>query len=44
VLAERGNVEVGCEFCGVKYAFDPIDAAALFSPVVAQAGGTGTVQ
>ncbi|MDP4299886.1 Hsp33 family molecular chaperone HslO [Leptothrix discophora] len=44
VLAERGHVEVGCEFCGIQYTFDPIDAAALFSPVVSQAGGTGTVQ
>ncbi|MGY0197680.1 Hsp33 family molecular chaperone HslO [Leptothrix sp. BB-4] len=44
VLAERGQVEVGCEFCGIQYHFDPIDAAALFSPAVAQAGGSGTVQ
>jgi molecular chaperone Hsp33 len=44
VVAERGNVEVGCEFCGLKYPFDPIDVAELFSPVVAQAGGSGTVQ
>ncbi len=44
VLAERGQVEVGCEFCGIQYHFDPIDAAALFSPAVSQAGGSGTVQ
>jgi molecular chaperone Hsp33 len=30
VLAERGNVEVGCEFCGAQYRFDPVDAAQLF--------------
>lgn len=35
ILAERGNVEVGCEFCGAQYLFDAVDAAALFI------GGTG---
>ncbi|MEY5100830.1 MAG: 33 kDa chaperonin [Pseudomonadota bacterium] len=30
VLAERGEVEVGCDFCGMKYRFDPVDAAQLF--------------
>lgn len=30
ILAERGNVEVGCEFCGLQYRFDPIDAAQIF--------------
>jgi molecular chaperone Hsp33 len=23
---------VGCEFCGIKYLFDPIDAAQIFLP------------
>ena len=31
VVAERGGVEVGCDFCGQQYTFDPIDAEALFS-------------
>jgi molecular chaperone Hsp33 len=31
LIAERGLVEVGCEFCGVQYRFDPIDAAQLFA-------------
>jgi molecular chaperone Hsp33 len=31
VLAERGNVEIGCEFCGAQYRFDGVDAALLFS-------------
>jgi molecular chaperone Hsp33 len=44
VAHERGQVEVGCEFCGLQYRYDPVDVAELFSPVVAQAGGTGTVQ
>lgn len=31
ILAERGDVEVACEFCGVQYRFDPVDAAQLFT-------------
>ena len=30
-LREQGQVEVGCDFCGQQYTFDPIDAEALFS-------------
>jgi molecular chaperone Hsp33 len=30
VIAERGEIEVGCEFCGAHYRFDPIDAAQIF--------------
>ncbi len=30
ILAEQGQVEVGCEFCGRKYHFDPVDAAQIF--------------
>jgi molecular chaperone Hsp33 len=33
IVAERGEVEVGCEFCGRQYRFDAIDAARLFIPV-----------
>ena len=31
ILAERGDIEVGCEFCGAQYRFDQIDAAQIFS-------------
>ncbi|ARU05284.1 Hsp33 chaperonin [Comamonas serinivorans] len=31
VVEERGHVEVGCDFCGQQYVFDPIDAEALFA-------------
>lgn len=31
ILTERENIEVACEFCGVQYRFDPIDAAQLFA-------------
>jgi molecular chaperone Hsp33 len=30
ILAEQGQVEVGCEFCGAQYRFDPVDAAKVF--------------
>ncbi|MDR7095737.1 Hsp33 family molecular chaperone HslO [Hydrogenophaga laconesensis] len=30
ILAEQGQVEVGCEFCGAQYRFDPVDAAQVF--------------
>lgn len=32
IIAERGDVEVGCEFCGAMYRFDPVDSAQLFAP------------
>jgi molecular chaperone Hsp33 len=31
ILEERGDIEVGCEFCGVQYRFDAVDAAQLFT-------------
>ncbi|MCV2371260.1 Hsp33 family molecular chaperone HslO [Roseateles oligotrophus] len=44
VLAERGNVEIGCEFCGRQYHYDAVDVGELFASDLAQAGGSGTVQ
>jgi len=35
VLAERGEVEVHCEFCNQRYAFDRVDADAVFADVMA---------
>jgi molecular chaperone Hsp33 len=32
IVAERGHVEVGCEFCGTQYRFDAVDAADVFTP------------
>jgi molecular chaperone Hsp33 len=41
ILTERENIEVACEFCGVQYRFDPVDAAQLFTePVQRIAGGS----
>ncbi|MDY0745799.1 Hsp33 family molecular chaperone HslO [Paucibacter sp. R3-3] len=44
VIAERGDVEIGCEFCGLKYHFDSVDVGELFSDSLAQAGGSDAVQ
>jgi molecular chaperone Hsp33 len=30
IIAERGDIEVACEFCSQQYRFDPVDAAQLF--------------
>ncbi|MHB1248722.1 MAG: Hsp33 family molecular chaperone HslO [Polaromonas sp.] len=43
IIAERGNVAVGCEFCGAQYVFDPVDAAQLFTSQ-SQPPPTATVQ
>ncbi|WP_066155521.1 Hsp33 family molecular chaperone HslO [Hydrogenophaga pseudoflava] len=43
IIAEQGQVEVGCDFCGAQYHFDPVDAAQVFLQAAAQppvAGGT----
>ena len=39
ILSERGNIEVGCEFCGLQYRFDPVDAAQLFVDAIQLVGG-----
>lgn len=43
IVAEQGKVEVGCDFCGAQYRFDPVDAAQLFLRAASQppvSGGT----
>jgi molecular chaperone Hsp33 len=32
IIAERGDVEIGCDFCGLQYRFDPVDVGELFTP------------
>jgi len=32
IVAERGEVEVGCEFCGQQYRFDAVDVGEMFTP------------
>ena len=43
ILDERGDIEVGCEFCGVQYRFDPVDVAQIFQPGSDLAGAPPTV-
>lgn len=38
ILAERGEVEVTCEFCGKAYRYSPSDMQGLFAAVEAKAG------
>jgi molecular chaperone Hsp33 len=40
IIAEQGQVEVGCDFCGAQYHFDPVDAAQVFLQAAAQPPGT----
>jgi molecular chaperone Hsp33 len=41
VIAERGNVEVRCDFCNRAYVFDTVDVEQLFkAPVAADSGGS----
>jgi molecular chaperone Hsp33 len=44
ILAERGQIEVGCDFCGQQYRFDPVDAAQLFTSPGDQPPVTSAVQ
>ena len=38
ILAERGEVEVHCEFCNERYVFDSVDVDAVFSDLAAMMG------
>jgi molecular chaperone Hsp33 len=41
VIAERGKVEVHCDFCNRAYVFDAVDVEQLFkAPVAADSGGS----
>jgi molecular chaperone Hsp33 len=44
ILAERGEIEVGCDFCGRQYRFDPVDAAQIFTSPGDQPPVTNAVQ
>jgi molecular chaperone Hsp33 len=45
IVAERGHVEILCDFCGQRYEFDPVDCAQLFTPGhVATGAGDGAHQ
>ena len=40
ILAERGEVEIGCDFCGTQYRFDAVDVADLFTAVAERPPGS----
>jgi molecular chaperone Hsp33 len=44
ILAEREDIEVGCDFCGQQYVFDAVDAAQIFAEPGLQPPGSSIVQ
>jgi len=44
LIAERGEVEVGCDFCGALYRFDAVDVGELFTPGRELPPGSAQVQ
>ncbi len=44
ILAERGEIDVACDFCGQHYRFDPVDAARLFLDQTQQPPGSERLQ
>jgi molecular chaperone Hsp33 len=42
ILSERADIEVGCEFCGMQYRFDAVDAAQLFRPASQMPGASSS--
>ena len=40
IIVEQGRVEIGCDFCGLKYHFDPVDVGGLFTPAGNQPPGS----
>jgi molecular chaperone Hsp33 len=44
ILAERGDVEVGCDFCGAQYRFDAVDAAQIFTGTPTTAPAPSSLQ
>jgi molecular chaperone Hsp33 len=44
ILAERGAIDVACDFCGLHYEFDAVDTAQLFTEPGAQPPVSSVVQ
>ncbi|WP_333842879.1 Hsp33 family molecular chaperone HslO [Limnohabitans sp.] len=44
ILAERGEVEVGCDFCGEQYRYDAVDAAQIFVATATPAPAPSSLQ
>ncbi|MEO8309712.1 MAG: Hsp33 family molecular chaperone HslO [Caldimonas sp.] len=43
IVREQAQVEVGCEFCGLRYRFDPVDVGELFVAPADQAPGSSAI-
>lgn len=43
ILAEREDIEIGCDFCGTQYHFDAVDVGEMFAPPLSQPGATPSV-
>ncbi len=43
VLEERGDVEIGCDFCGVRYRFDVVDVGEMFAKPIDQPPGSTSI-
>jgi molecular chaperone Hsp33 len=43
ILAERGEVEIGCDFCGAQYRFDAVDVGDVFTPPADRPAGSSSV-
>jgi molecular chaperone Hsp33 len=44
IVAEQGQIEVGCDFCGLQYRFDAVDVGQLFTSPGDQPPVTSVVQ
>lgn len=44
IVAERGEVEIACDFCGRQYRFDAVDVGELFTPGRNQPPGSASLQ
>ncbi len=44
IITERGEIEVGCEFCGQQYRYDAVDAALVFVDSTGLQGAPGALQ
>jgi molecular chaperone Hsp33 len=44
IVAERGEVEIGCDFCGAMYRFDAVDVGELFTDSRDQPPSSASIQ
>ncbi len=44
IIAEQGQIDIGCEYCGKHYFFDSVDIGQLFTPEADQAPSSSSMQ